>query len=207
MTLYEVTQTFFGISSLILSFSALCVSIYIYKKISFKSDFKKKQLETVYKLIEELQDTIIFVSVHGSHKDSNITSGNMFRFFQLKLSKNECKEFNNSETLLVTRNPENIFEFMKFSEHPYMVSEIANIIRDFVKYDRELVELKDFNSFTLLGELVMFDREKTFYKILNNPVYKDFNSFCEKCKELDNAIHKWLKSVGIDNFNKKMIIE
>jgi hypothetical protein len=86
-----------------------------------------------------------------------------------------------------------------------MVPEIANIIREFLAFTYDPIDEKEFESFTLLGHMSLVEKE-AYYKISDNVVYANFENFCVKCVELDKAIHKWLKGIGIDNFNKKDII-
>ena len=208
MNLKEIIEIISAIGTLILSLAALIFSLYTYRKVSLKNDFKKKQLETVYQLIEVLQDTVIQISGHGiDQKVGKGGSGTMFRFFQLENIDVMYKEFLNTEAFFVKDDPDRSLKFLEFSEHPYMVPEIANVIREFVAYKHQPAKIKDFKSFTVLHGLIRFDLESDLYELKDNPVYKDLRSFLVQCLKLNKAIHKWLRSVGIKNFNKKKIIE
>jgi hypothetical protein len=207
MSTSETINIISSIGTLILSLTALVFSLYAYRKTTFKNDFKKKQLEIVYELIEVLQDTVIHISAHGTHnKVGSGSSGTMFRFFQLGDIKKNYNEFISTEAFFLLKDPDRSFKFIEYSEHPYMVPEIAEVIREFVAYTGSETSYKDYKSFTILNGLGLFDLESELY-IIDNKVYKDLNSFFAQCKKLDKAIHKWLSSVGIVNFNKKKIIE
>jgi hypothetical protein len=208
MIVKNIIEIISSVVTLILSLLAFGFSIYAYRKVSFKNDFKKKQLKTVYKLINVLQDTIVLVHAHRVQDSPSNSCGTMFRFFRIEYSKERYKEFVSTNAFFVTEDPERLFEFIKFSEHPYMVPEIAYIIRQFVPFTYNPIDYKKFESFTVIGGSGIFDLfDNKLLQISDNPVYKDFESFCIKCTELNNAIYKWLKSIGIDNFNKKEIIK
>lgn len=207
MSIKDIVEIISAIGTLILSLAALIFSLYTYRKISLKQDFKKKQLETVYKLIEVLQDTVIHISSHGTNRTvGQGGSGTMFRFFRLEKIDKMYNGFLNTEGFFVKEDPDQSFKFIEFSEHPYMVPEIANVIREFIAYKSQPVDIKKYKSFTILGGLILFDLETKSYQ-LDSPVYKDLRSFLSQCEKLNKVIHKWLRSVGIKEFNKKKIIE
>ncbi len=208
MNIKESIEIISSIGTLILSLAALIFSLYSYKKVSLKNDFKMKQLETVYKLIETLQDTVIQISAHGTFQEvGKGASGTMFRFFRLEKIDAMYKEFIDTEGFFVKEDPDHSFKFIEFSEHPYMVPEIADVIREFVAYKYQPVDIEKYKSFTVLNGLAMFDLESELYQLNDNAVYKDLRSFLLQCEKLNKEIHKWLKSVGIKEFNKKKIIE
>ncbi|CAN5861770.1 hypothetical protein BH11BAC7_BH11BAC7_33250 [soil metagenome] len=196
--------------TLILSLLALLFSFYAYRRVSLKGEYKKKQLETVFKLTEVLQDTIISFSEEGLRDPigKRSSSGTMFRFFRMP-PLNHFEGFIDTEVLLVRESPDRSYKFIEFSEHPYIPTEIALHIKQFIAYveGEEPIDLKSIKSMTVLGGLGLIDPCREYYQITDNPVYKDLQSFCKKCKELDIAIHKWLKSVGITDLNKKELIE
>lgn len=207
MSVNDIVDLISGIGTLILSTLAFIFSIYAFRKVSLKTEFKRKQLDTVYELIEILQDTIISISFHTPSNHPVISTGTLFRFFRLYYSEDKYMEFNNTKVLLVTQDPDREFEFIKFSEHPYMVPEIASIIREFVAYTYDPININKLDSFTVLGATGLSIFDDKYYQITDNPVYNNLDSFCKKCIELDKAIHKWLKGIGIEDFNKKEIIE
>ena len=205
--LKDIIQLATSLTALVLSVAGLIFSIYVYRSVSLKSDFKKKQLGVVLKLCDELQETIISVEWYGV--DTPIekgSSGNMWRFFQINSFDNNFKEFA-TEVFFVTEDPDKKYKFIEYCEHPYIPTQIASKIRPFIGYVYDPVDYKQYNSFTVLGGCGILDYEKdSFYKIENNPVYENLPAFLSACRDLDNEIHKWLKSVGITDLNKKNII-
>jgi hypothetical protein len=207
MNIKDFIEVVSAVGTLILSLVALVFSIYAYKRVSLSGDFKRKQLDTVYELIEVLQDTIIMVEVFGTHDSPNVSSGSMFRFFRLERSQDFHKEYKNTDAFFISKpDAEQEFSFIKFSEHPYMVPEIAEIIREFIAYAYEPSETIAYSTYTVLGGGYAIMKHP-IYRITDNQVYKSFGTFCVKCAELDDAIHRWLRSVGIKNFNKKATID
>lgn len=204
----DLIQIAISLSSLLLSITGFIFSIYIYKTVSLKSEFKKKQLETVLKLCDLLQETIIHLSAHGMDGTIGKTSsGTMFRFFQIGPYKKMFKGFLETQVFLVKGDPDRSFKFIEYCEHPYIPTRIALKIRKFVGYTYEPIELKEYKSFTILNGLGILELEEELFTITDNPVYNNLESFILACKDLDKEIHGWLKSIGIKEFNKKVIID
>lgn len=91
----EVIDAVSGLGTLVLSVLALLFSTYAYRKTSFKHEFKRKQLDAMFKLIEELQDTIF--SIQRYDKLSSQSSGTLVRFFQAREHPEYYKEFIETE--------------------------------------------------------------------------------------------------------------
>src|SRR5882762_11715615 len=129
-----VLKDFLDITSsagtLLLSLLALLFSVYAYRRVSLKGEYKKKQLKTVFKLTDVLRDTIVHLSSHGYHKAiSKGSSGTMFRFFRLPPLEH-LKGFSDTEVFLLSESPDRSYKFIEFSEHPYLPSEIAKVLRE-----------------------------------------------------------------------------
>ena len=197
-----------GLGTLWISTVALIFSIHAFRKVSLKSEFKKKQLEVVFELIEILQDTIFFINRHDKD-EPRIVKGTMFRFFRLDYEFRRYEEFITSNHFVLPENPDREYEFIKYSEHPYIPPEIAVIIREFVAYidTSSPFDINIVNNFVVLGTTGIWDKEIELFEIDDSKVYTSFDSFCKQCIKLDKALHRWLKDIGIQSFNKKEIIE
>jgi hypothetical protein len=204
----QIIQIIQGLGTLIISIIALLFSIYTFRKVSLKGEFKKKQLETCMELVEILQDTIFILSKHNK-KESRTSSGTMFRFFRLDYEYSRYKEFIDAEIMLISKDPDIDYKFIKYSEHPYIPTEIAKVLREFIAYTDLNFEVnrEDYKSYVILGGNGVFDDELILYKTKDNSVYESFESFAKQCIKLDNVIHLWLRKVGIKEFNKKEVIE
>jgi hypothetical protein len=75
---------FIGVSTLVISACTLIVAVYISRKLSLRGRLLEKQLETVFKLIDELQKLTLHIGVKGCDKTMpNTTVGHFIRFFDL----------------------------------------------------------------------------------------------------------------------------
>ena len=190
-----------------ISIVALLFSLYTYSKVSLNREFKQRQLKIMYQLIDKLQDTIFQIAAIGIQKPPVISSGTMCRFFQIGTDYRNYAEFIDTDALLVTKDPDLQYDFISFSEHPMMVPEVATILRQFMSYTFEPMDTSQLRSYTILGGSGIPRYDGSYYRIDDNPVYKNLKTFFDQCQVLDKAIHKWLKSIGIKDFNKKVIIE
>ncbi|MBS1619750.1 MAG: hypothetical protein JST76_14605 [Bacteroidetes bacterium] len=188
-----------------ISLAAFGFSIYTYSRVSFKNDFKKKQLDVIFELVEELQDTIIHVCALEKGYESKGWRSSMCRFFQLKNTEEYFEDFKN-HSLFFKERPDNAYPFIKFCEHPFLPVEIATVLRKFVAYPQWINADELPYPIAVLGTSFITGDDK-FRFIPNNAVYTTVESFTKQCIELDVAIHNWLKNVGITNFNKKEIID
>jgi len=202
MTNTEIINLISGIGALVLSCLALGFSYYSWRKTSFRHLFKQKQLETVFRLMDTLQDTIFSVARYDRGMGA---SGSLVRFFHAREALVHHVSFIMTSAFVTSKFMHHAYPFIHFSEDPYLPPALAERIRVFYAYDYQPVDLEQLSSYTVLGGLIIGD-EKDHY-IINHPVYKDLGTLLKACAELDDAICKWLRSVGITDFNRKVIIE
>lgn len=205
ITISEVSDLVSGLGSLVLSFLALGFSIYAWRKTSFRHLFKEKQLEAVFKLTDQLQDTIFDVARYDLGKSGS--SGSLVRFFHARESRPHHAEFVKTSAFVTSEFMHHAYPFIQLSEDPYMPPVLADRIRAFYADDYQPIDLSTLASYTRLGGFDLgLEGERQHY-VINDPIYKNFGTLLDACASLDDAITKWLRSVGIREFNRKVIIE
>ncbi len=203
MSNQEIVDLITGIGTLVLSCIALGFSYYSWRKTSFRHLFKQKQLEAVFRLMDTLQDTIF--SVERYDRGSSGASGSLIRFFHAREALVNHTSFIMSSALVTSEFMHRAYPFIHFSEDPYLPPILAERVRSFYAFDYQPVELDQFSSYTVIGGSIIGEPKQHY--TISHPIYKDLGAMLKACVELDDAINKWLRSVGVDDVNRKVIVE
>ncbi|MGZ5303686.1 MAG: hypothetical protein ACXWDO_06230, partial [Bacteroidia bacterium] len=168
--------------------------------ISFKRDLRKKQLDTVFDLVSQLQNLKIYIACFINSKEINLTANVHFNFFDLtsnklfeqKLNKGRPKIYVSEEFLY-----EN--EIFKFVHNPFLPKDIAlNLINLYPRRGNQthfsIEENRAYISDTKIEENLIFREE-----ISSN--YKSLTAFFKASENLSISIKKWLKIYGVSDLN------
>lgn len=209
---------FIGTSTVVISACTLIVALFIGKKLSLKGRLLEKQLETVFKLVDTLQNTTLHIGVKGLDDMPNTTVGHFIRFFEL--ARESPPKLANArsikEKLLFSWKGWDELIFTAFADNPYTPSEIAKAIAAFkiegglVKTDdKQLKQVVSILSYADYGPGRKTNRDDDdsvchdLWHIDGQPVLEDFTSFHSACTRLKKEIDSWLTKYEADGLNLK----
>ena len=210
---------FIGFSTLGISACTLIVAIYISKKLSLKGRLLEKQSETVFKLIDELQNLTLHIGVKGCNKDMpNTTVGHFIRFFDLaqKRPQKLIVALDVKQKLLFTWKGWDELTFTLYGNNPYTPPEIAKAIEKFriegalVRQDDssmpeviKIISYADYGPGRQMKTESESPSDHELWHIEGPPILSDFKSFHAACVELSVAVKVWLKRHEADGLNLK----
>jgi hypothetical protein len=201
-----------AISSLMVSVVAVTIGIRINQKFSLKNHMLQRQLETVYKLMETLQNQRFTIVVREKEDWAGLLCETSF-FRVINLTENDktlYEALRFEEPFYFTTDGNDSLEFIEFANNPYTPSSISKVINEFKwqgqkDWDNKELEREDRKVKTFLMESHKTNNHKlekpTPWYIKEKRVHRNFKSFVEVSKELDLAIRKWLKKYEVDDLN------
>ena len=210
---------FVGVSTVVISTATLIVAVYISRKLSLKGRLLEKQLETVFKLIDELQKLTLHIGVRGCDKTMpKTTVGHFIRFFELAKPRPQklAGALDVKQKLLFTWKGWDELTFTAYGDNPYTPPEIAKAIAKFriegglVRQDEtampEVVKILSYADYGL-GRQMKPERDSPtdheLWHIDGPAILADFKSFHRACVELSEAINAWLRKYEADGLNLK----
>ncbi len=201
-----------AISSLIVAVVAVIVGIRISNKFSLKNQILQKQLDTVYKLIEVLQDQRLTIGVKEPEgpKEAWLCETSFLDLLNIGKERQylyQALSFNTP--FYFTWDGYDHLEFMKYARNPYTPRSIASVICKF-RYNGE----QDWNNMVGKGDeqyrAILFPSRKDNrsrmeledpWYVKDKLVHKDFATFVGLCRDLVDEIRKWLKEYEADEIN------
>lgn len=201
--------------TMVTSVLTLVVALRLFERFSFKRQVLQKQLETLYQLINVLQNWTISIGAKGL-KEGDDTSffqyGFRVKFFDMKFKQNDLnyRELFFKEKLLFTYDWYEQNPLIGWDNNPFLPKSIAEKIENFkISFPYPAYET-DFSKVTFI-DLDSFDKivkreERPRTNYIHNPKDKictDFETFHTTCNELITEIEKWLKKYKVENLNLK----
>jgi hypothetical protein len=201
-----------AIVSLIVSIVAITLGIRINQKFSLKNQMLQKQLETVYKLIETLQNQRFTIVIRETPDVAGLLCDTSFLEIT-SLGKERETLFNAlsiNDPFYYTWDGYDSLEFIKFSKNPYLPRIIADIINQYryLAYSdpgKMVVEKEDRN---VKVYLIPTKKDNSMHIEKPNPwyvegkyIHTNFATFVEVSKTLNKAIKQWLKKYEVDDLN------
>jgi hypothetical protein len=187
--------------SLTLGLSTFIFALIINRRISFKKNVVERQFDTVTELIKILQD-IEFV-IETENKELEMSTGLCVPFFNMSISKDRFKDFQNIKMFITYNFYENL-PFYKFSRHPFIPEKIAKAI------DRFWISFPYPGNTDEYNKIMWIDFRKISGENIKNKnlifsqyddICKDFDSFYQTCCDLNNEIRDWLKKYNVKELN------
>lgn len=201
---------FDGISALA-TLATFIFSIIIFRNISFKTDLRRKQLDTVFELVNQLQNLKLYFSYNlrrpNATSNSSFSGDSYYHFFQMtKESFNNIDAFKNTTASILTSQKflyENkIFEFV---DNPFLPQSIAKKLinlyprggntQSYLQYEGE-VNISDDRNYST----------HTYRKEISQ-YYSTLSKLFETTEALHKSIVNWLERNGVSdlNFRDKLI--
>lgn len=210
---------FIGGSTVAISACTLIVALFISLKLSLKGRLLEKQLKTVFKLIDELQNLTLHIGVKGLGENMPMTTiGHFIRFFEL--AKHKPPKLGTAlevkTALLFTWKGWDELTFTSYADNPYTPPEIAEAISRFriegglVRADEkalsQVVTILSVAAYSP-GRQMKNEHDNTadheLWRIDGPPILKDFKAFHDACVALSKSINAWLKRYEADGLNLK----
>lgn len=178
--------------------------IIIARKISFKRELNKRQLETVFEFVKELQNLKFHFNylVADYPKIGDSHSGNIwYRFFDFNIEKIEVhKELSKEDLVLyISRDFLQGNQIFKFIHNPFLPKSISEKLiylsarggnqKEFA-IERNQVFISDDSNFT---EHIFLNERSVCYSSIKN--------FIASSQELRDSINTWLKKFDVDDLN------
>ncbi len=187
----------------------LLVALRLFNKFSFKRNVLEKQLETLFRFVNVLQNWTISIEGKGLEEEFPII-GFRIRFFDFKFKKTDpnYRILFIPEKLLFTYDWEEQNPLKGWENNPFLPKSIAEKVKPFnisfpypaYKERFEKVILIDLDPFD--GTVKREERGRTNY--IHNPsdiCCKDFESFHKLCNDLIDEIESWLRKYNAGDIN------
>jgi len=188
-------------------FSSLMLTLFVFltyflaRKINNKIDKPviEKQLSKVYELIEVLQDTSISITkikINGN-VTTQLKEGLKIKFFDFV--KNPITE-STKTALIIEKTYYERFEFLKYSNDPFIPKKIAQLLEKF-DFNFDTIFENNNEEYYLIGTYKTFvmnelNKSRDIYFIpsqINN--YEDFVDYIKK---INSEIINWIKNQQVD---------
>ena len=210
---------FIGISTVLISAATLIVAVYISRKLSLKGRLLEKQLDTVFKLIDELQKLTLHIGVKGCDKSMpKTTVGHFIRFFELAKHRPQklAVALDVEQKLLFTWKGWEELTFTAYGDNPYTPPMIAKAIAKFriegglVRQDEtampKVVKILSYADYGPGRQMKPESESSTDHELLHidgPAILTNFKAFHTACVELSEAINVWLRKYEADGLNLK----
>lgn len=194
---------FFNALTALATVGAFILSIIIARNISFKKDLRKKQLDTVFELVNHLQDLRLYFSFNAfdTENNTNYTGDIWFHFFDITRDKMPDREAFQKVKPTIYVSEDFLYKnsIFKYVHTPFLPKPIA---------------LKLINLYPKGGQQVKYEVEPnriyisddgeyethTYRKEISN-YYQSWDKVCESVEMLNNTIKWWLEENGIEDLN------
>ena len=197
---------------IVISIVALWFSIYAYKRDLLSPNYKKRQLELILDLINDLYKLEFEFRYYNGKSENNGIYDFCLAFYGIdEYNTWMPDEMDVSIPLLQKCFFEDQYDFVKLSNHPFFPSSIATELKNFEETGQGCFPNNKPPEFVVL-EINPIKKEGKNVKprviAINheplpshNPTFNNFLSFVKACKALDRALRNWLKKVGITDIN------
>jgi len=201
-----------AIVSLIVSIVAITIGIRINQKFSLKNQMLQRQLETVYKLIETLQNQRFTIAVRESPEVTGLLCDtSFFEIISLGPERETLfKALSIKDPFYYTWSGYDTLEFIKFSKNPYIPRKIAEIINQYrylahsdpgkMIFEQEERNVKVFLLPTPKDNSFKHEKPNPWY-VEGKKIHTDFATFVDISKILYKSIKEWLKKYEVDDLN------
>jgi hypothetical protein len=200
----------------ILSVAILILTYRLASKINKRLDkpILEKQLNTVYNLMEELQNTNLKIQLDINGESHNILRLN---FFQIKSKQEEYEEYK-EYNIIIDKEMYEKLSFINMKDNPFLPNKIAVIIEKLeLNFNKEnIILLKDLgdkyvylskdealndSSVPLLAVKHYINSDHEVYKYSNNDIH-NLNEFVNILIAIDREIKDWIENPFV-NLNLK----
>ncbi len=209
----DYTSIVLNVGGLAVAIGTLFFALHVYRRFSLRQQLLEKQLQTVFDLVQSLQNTNLHIGLKGVTDDSKTTFGHFLTFFEMKNDGTWLRDaLTVDEKLLFSWEAWDELEFKKFANNPYTPKPIATALRTFIldgptnQYDDKefprLVSLLSYGAYT--DKKRMGDDRRSAHQlwhVTDCPVVRNFASVHDACNELIDAINKWLKDYQVADLN------
>jgi hypothetical protein len=196
---------FDGISS-IGSAGAFLFAILISRKISFKKDLKKMQLDIVFKLVSDLQNLQLFflysfVTPPKENKTMSYTGDIWFYFFDMDKTKIEsCFEYKTENPkLAVSMDFLYSGTIFKYAHNPFLPESIAKALINLYPRGGDTIEFTKQTNIIYISDDRAYEKHKYSQEIFR--CYSNIDNLFEATDELKKTILVWLKKNGVKELN------
>ncbi len=196
---------FDGISA-IGSVGAFIFAILIAREISFKKDLRKKQLDTVFELVCDLQNLQLFFSYSfvtplKEKKIMSYSSDIWFYFFDMDKKKIESRfEYRTANPkLAVPRDFLYSSAIFKYAHNPFLPESIAKALINLYPRGGETIEFTKQANVIYISDDRAYEKHEYSHEIFR--CYSNVENLFEATEELKKTILDWLKKNGVRDLN------
>lgn len=187
----------------ILSGLTLYLAFKIYKNWDVKKHFIKKQLDTVFDLVNEIESTTIVINVHKN--GSTITLAWRLSEIHEMTQKIIYEDLLNNRNAIMSDGIVNHMKFTQYNRNPFLPRSIAE---ELMKIHRLRLHLEDSNvdleNFVVLsksGEILDMNFTKKNIMQIANPEFQTIGSYFKQVIVIKAAIITWLKGFDVKELN------
>ena len=196
---------FFNAITALGTLGAFIFAIIIARNISFKRDLKKKQLETVFELINHLQNLKLYFSyIIQKTQDGNVVasySGDIwFYFFDMTKDKFETLDIlKNNQTIFVSETFLYENPIFKYVYNPFLPENIAlKLINLYPRGGNQVQYELNINQIYISDDR---NYSKHIYRKEISQYYSTTTKLFETTDALIKSIKTWLKDHEVDELN------